>query len=169
MTLSVPTLNSIGEISEGSSPTSGSNQSSVDAPPPRAGPGFLRLGSTPYRLEMLLVTLAILVLLFYWRLFVVRDLNLPLTIFWIVWPDLGSFIPIGLAARSSKDWPSWGPRLYNALHTFLVWIPVLAIWSLATGSIQWPVLGWAGHITADRSVGYYLRSSSNRESSQSIV
>src|SRR4029077_3677784 len=136
MTIAVSTPNGVGEISEGSSPMSGPRQFSVDVPPRRAGPGFLRLGSTPYRLEMLLVTLAILVLLFYWRFFVVRDLNLPLTIFWIVWPDLGSFIPIGLAARSSKDWPKWGPWLYNALHTFLVWIPVFAIWSLATGSIQ---------------------------------
>jgi hypothetical protein len=112
---------------------------------------------------MLLVTLAILGVLFYWRLVVVRDLNVPLTIFWIVWPDLGSFIPIGLATRGSRDWPARGPWLYNSLHTFLVWIPVFAIWSTAAGSVQWPLLGWAGHITADRSVGYYLRAKNPSE------
>jgi hypothetical protein len=106
---------------------------------------------------MLLITLAILVALFYWRLFIAKDLNLPITIFWLAWPDLGSFIPIGLAARNSKDWPHWGPCLYNLLHTFLVWIPVFAISSILLGSLPWPLLGWAGHITADRSVGYYLR------------
>jgi hypothetical protein len=130
---------------------------SQDAPPPPTGPRFLRLNSTIYRLEMLLITMAILVALFYWRLFIAKDLNLPLTIFWIAWPDLGSFIPIGLAARNSKDWLRWGPRLYNLLHTLLVWTPVFAIASILLGSIQWPLLGWAGHITADRSVGYYLR------------
>jgi hypothetical protein len=136
---------------------------SQDAPAPRAGPGFLRLNSTIYRLEMLVITLAIVAVLFYWRLFVVRDLNLPLTIFWIVWPDLGSFIPIGLATRGSIEWPAWGPSFYNVLHTFLVWIPVFTVWSLAAGSLQWPLLGWAGHITADRAVGYYLRAGSKKQ------
>jgi hypothetical protein len=142
---------------------------SQDAPPPRTGPGFLRLNSTIYRLEMLIITLAMLVILFYWRLFLVRDLNAPLTIFWIVWPDLGSFIPIGLATRGSRGWPTWGPSLYNLLHTFLLWIPIFTIWSLAAGSIQWPLLGWAGHITADRAVGYYLRASSKKQAPASIV
>jgi hypothetical protein len=133
------------------------NDISEDAKPPKAGPGFLRLNSRIYRLEMLLVTIFIIMILFYWRLFVVRDLNVFLTVFWIAWPDIGSFIPIGLAARGRKDWPRWGSTLYNVLHTFLAAIPVFAIWSLLTGSIQWPLLGWFGHITMDRTVGYYLR------------
>jgi hypothetical protein len=123
----------------------------------KAGPGFLRLNSKIYRLEMLLVTIAIVLILFYWRLFVVKDLNVYLAIFWIVWPDLGSFIPIGLATRVAKDWPRWGASLYNLLHTLLLPIPVLAVWSVLAGSIQWPLLGWIGHITMDRAVGYYLR------------
>ncbi len=118
---------------------------------------------------MLLATLAIIVILFYWRLLVVKDLNLPLTIFWILWPDLGSFIPIGLATRSSKEWPRWGSALYNLLHTFLVWIPVFAVWSIATSSVQWPLLGWAGHVTADRAVGYYLRANTDKRSPQRVV
>jgi hypothetical protein len=110
-----------------------------------------------YRLEMLLITIILLVVLFYWRLLVVKDLNLLATVFWIIFPDLASFIPIGLAMRGAKEWPHWGPGLYNFFHTFLVWIPVFALWSILSGSVQWALLGWAGHITADRSVGYYLR------------
>ncbi|HZY94261.1 MAG TPA: hypothetical protein VFE98_05280 [Candidatus Bathyarchaeia archaeon] len=130
---------------------------SIDAKPPKSGPGFLRLNSLAYRLEMLLFTIVIVVVLFYWRLFVTRDLNVYLTLFWLVWPDLASFIPIGLAARGSKNWPRWGSTLYNSVHTFPVWILVFTAWSLITGSIQWPLLGWAAYITLDRSAGYYLR------------
>src|SRR5260370_20516872 len=79
---------------------------------------------------MLLITIILLVVLFYWRLFVVKALNLLVTVFWVVFPDLGSFIPIGLGVRGGKEWPRWGPGLYNFFHTFLVWIPVFALWSL---------------------------------------
>ncbi len=106
---------------------------------------------------MLLVSVAILALLFYWRLFFVKDLNVYATILWLAWPDLASFIPIGLASKGSKNWPRWGPNLYNFFHTFLVVIPLLAVWSLIVGTVEWPLLGWVGHITADRAVGYYLR------------
>ena len=135
---------------------------SEDAKPPKAGPGFLRLNSRIYRLEMLLVTVAIILILFYWRLFLVRDLSVYLTIFWILWPDLGSFIPIGLATRGGRTWPGWASSLYNFLHTLLVAVPVLAVWSFITGVVQWPLLGWIGHIAMDRTSGYYLRASSSR-------
>ena len=149
-------------LSEHSLPKPSRQDISEDAKAPRAGPGFLRLNSMAYRLEMLLITIILLIVLFYWRLFVVKDLNLLATVFWIVFPDLASFIPIGLAMRRAKEWPHWGPGLYNFFHTLLVWIPVFAIWSMSSGAIQWPLLGWAGHITADRSVGYYLRASTRR-------
>ncbi|MCI4368444.1 MAG: hypothetical protein L3K09_02630, partial [Thermoplasmata archaeon] len=64
---------------------------------------------------------------------------------------------IGLASKGSRDWPSWGPTLYNLLHTFLLWAAVFGLWSLLTGQIAWPLLAWAGHITADRAAGYHLR------------
>ncbi len=111
---------------------------------------------------MLLITVVLLVVLFYWRLFLVKDLSPLATVFWIIFPDLASFIPIGLAMRGAKEWPRWGPGLYNFLHTLLVWIPVFAVWTILSGAVQWPLLGWAGHITADRSVGYYLRAASKR-------
>lgn len=106
---------------------------------------------------MAAATIAILIVLFYWRLALVRDLDLALTIFWIAWPDLAAFLPIGLAMRRTRAWPTWGPTLYNAVHSFLPWAAVFLLWSAAVGAIAWPLLGWAGHITADRAVGYYLR------------
>ena len=159
MSLLRPTPRRAAGLSEHSLPKPSRQDVSEDARPPRAGPGFLRLNSIAYRLEMLLITIILLVVLFYWRLFVVKDLNLLGTVFWIIFPDLASFIPIGLAMRGAKEWPSWGPVVYNLFHTLLVWIPVFAIWSILSGAVQWPLLGWAGHITADRSVGYYLRAS----------
>jgi hypothetical protein len=63
---------------------------------------------------MLLITIT-LVVLFYWRLFVVKDLSLLVTVFWVVFPDLGSFIPIGLAVRGGKEWPRWGTRTLQFL------------------------------------------------------
>ena len=111
------------------------NQSnSVESP--KWGPRFLPAHSVLYRLEMLLLTLAMIVILFYWRLFVVKDLNVYTTIFWLALPDLASFIPIGFAARGSRDWPRWGPVLYNFFHTFLVAGSLFGIWSLISGSVQ---------------------------------
>ncbi len=150
------------ELSEHSLPKPSRQDTSEDAKPPPAGPGFLRLNSMAYRLEMLLITIILLVVLFYWRLFVVKDLNLLGTVFWIIFPDLASFIPIGLAMRGAKEWPSWGPVVYNFFHTLLVWIPVFAIWSILSGAVQWTLLGWEGHITAERSIEYYLRAASKR-------
>ena len=157
-----PTPRRVEGLSEHSLPKLFYQEVSEDAKAPRTGPGFLRLNSIAYRLEMLLITIILLVVLFYWRLFVVKDLNLLPTIFWIIFPDIVSFIPIGVAMRGAKEWPRWGPELYNFFHTFLVWIPVFGIWSILSGGVQWPLLGWAGHITADRSVGYYLRAASRR-------
>src|SRR2546428_7731318 len=93
---------------------------SKDAKRPKAGPGFLRLNSTVYRLEMLLVTVAIILILFYWRLFLVRDLNIYQTIFWILWPDLGSFIPIGLATPGGRNLPGWGASPLKFLPTTII-------------------------------------------------
>lgn len=136
---------------------------SVDAPAPGAGPGFLRLSSWPYRLEYAAATLVIMGLLFVWRLGILHDLppeDIALTLFWLVWPDLVAFVPIGLAARGSQKWPSWGALVYDVPHSLLVWAGVFAAWSVVAGGIAWPLLGWAAHITTDRAVGYYLRAPS---------
>jgi len=97
-----------------------------------------------------------LIAILVWR-FVVGDLNVVATIFWFLWPDLVAFVPIGVAVRGGREWPSWGPGLYNVAHTFLVVVPVIAVWSIVAGGIEWAILGWAGHISLDRAVGYYLR------------
>lgn len=133
---------------------------STDVPAPPWGPGFLRLNSWAYRIEYAAASTAILLILFVWRLLILRQLPAPevaLTIFWIVWPDLASFPPIGLASRGSREWPNWGPRVYNLFHSLLVWAVVFVTWSLLSGGINWPLLGGAGHITTDRAVGFYLR------------
>jgi len=133
---------------------------SSDAPAPPWGPGFLRLNSGVYRAEYAAATVAILVVLFGWRWAILREFplsSLLLTIFFAIWPDLAAFVPIGLGSRGSGAWPSWGPALYNSVHNFLLWGAVFVIWSAATGEIAWPLLAWAGHITADRAAGYYLR------------
>jgi hypothetical protein len=133
---------------------------SGDAPRPPWGPGFLRLNSWVYRAEYAAATLAILVLLFGWRWIILRDFPWPsllLTVFWAAWPDLAAFLPIGLASKGSRHWPSWGPALYNSVHNLLVWGAVFLLWSFLSGQIAWPLLAWAGHITADRAVGFYLR------------
>lgn len=130
---------------------------SQDVTAPRWGPAFLRLSAWPYRAEMAALTLLLFAILFYWRLLVVGDLDVLPTVFWFFWPDLAAFIPIGVAMRGAKSWPTWGPALYNVVHSFLPWAAVFGGWWIATGSLPWPLLAWAGHISLDRSVGYYLR------------
>ena len=136
---------------------------STDAPAPAGGPGFLRLSSWPYRLEYAAATLLILGLLFVWRLGILHALPpgvIALTVFWMLWPDLLAFVPIGIVARGSRNWPSWGAVLYDLPHSLLVWAGVFAVWSVLAGGIEWPLLGWAAHITADRAFGFYLRAPS---------
>jgi hypothetical protein len=133
---------------------------SEDARAPPWGPGFLRLNSRVYRAEYAVATIAILLLLFGWRGLILKDLPwsaVLLTVFWAIWPDLVAFVPIGLASGSSRAWPPWGPALYNSVHNLLVWGAVFVLWSVLAGQIVWPLLAWAGHITADRATGYHLR------------
>ncbi|MCI4333645.1 MAG: hypothetical protein L3K01_08015 [Thermoplasmata archaeon] len=143
--------------------TPGGKIPSEDVPAPPWGPGFLRLNSGWYRAEYAAATIAILLVVFGWRWLLLHDLpaqGLGLAVFWAIWPDLAAFVPIGIALRGSRKWPSWGPTLYNVFHNFLVWGAVFAVWSLVTGQIAWPLLTWAGHITADRATGFYLRAPS---------
>jgi hypothetical protein len=135
---------------------------SHDAGAPPWGPGFLRLNAWPYRAEYAAATIAILIVLFGWRGVIEHDL--PWTVllavgFWALWPDLVAFLPIGLASRDGTRWPHWGPGLYNVFHSLLVWAVVFALWSWLNGQIGWPLLAWAGHITADRAAGFHLRAS----------
>ncbi len=110
---------------------------------------------------MLLVTVGVFGFLL-WRSITARDVDWLWTAVWFLWPDLAAFIPIGLATRAAPEWPSWGPTLYNALHTFLLWVPAfLAAW-VWLGNPWWPLLGWAGHLTMDRAAGYYLRARGSR-------
>ena len=124
------------------------------------GPGFQPSGSKLYRAEYAAATAAILGYLIY-RWLHMGGLDWPSTIFWILFPDLVAFIPIGLSSKR-KEWPRWGSYLYNVAHTVLTWGLAFAVLSVALGTPYWPILGWLGHITADRAVGYGLRSSASR-------
>ncbi len=122
----------------------------------RWGPGFIPLGAWHYRVEMAAAALSLIYILFYWRLVVVGDLDPWLTLFWIAWPDLAAFLHCPIESRQGS-WPRGCVLLHNTTHTFLVWLPVFLVWSLWIGGVERPLLGWAGHIGADRALGYYLR------------
>jgi hypothetical protein len=126
---------------------------------PKWGPGYQPVNAVLYRIEYAILFLAVVAYLgwrgtqlagsdatAYWLAFV----------FWIIFPDLAAFIPIGLASRS-RQWPSWGSRLYNTVHTVVVWAIVFGATWLLFQSPNWPMMAWLAHIWADRAVGYYLR------------
>ena len=126
----------------------------------RFGPDFQGAGSRLYRTEYAAATVAILAYLVYRSLYL-GGLDWPSIVFWILLPDLVAFIPIGLSSRR-REWPKWGSHLYNAPHTVLTWALAFALLWLAIRTPYWPILGWLGHITTDRAVGYGLRSSSGQ-------
>jgi hypothetical protein len=134
---------------------------SQDVPRPPWGPAFLSLGSWPYRVEYAIGTVAILVLVLGWRGLVLHELSTAdvlLFVLFLFLPDIVAFVPMALSRSPKGNWPSWGPSLYNGMHSLLVWSGAfLVAWAL-TGTIFWPILGWAAHITLDRAVGYHLRS-----------
>jgi hypothetical protein len=119
------------------------------------GPAFQPSGSRLYRAEYAAVTVAILAYLLY-RWLYLGGLDWPSTVFWILFPDLLAFIPIGLSSKR-REWPRWGSYLYNLTHTILMWGLAFAVLSLVFGAPYLPLLGWLGHITGDRAVGYGLR------------
>jgi hypothetical protein len=120
------------------------------------GPGFQDARSKLYRAEYAAATIALLAYLIY-RWLYLGGLDWSSTVFWILFPDLVAFVPIGLSSRR-REWPAWGSYLYNTFHSLLVWgLAFGALW-LVFGGAYWPIFGWLGHITADRAVGYGLRS-----------
>jgi hypothetical protein len=119
------------------------------------GPDFQEAGSRLYRAEYAAITLAVAGYLL-WRTFYAGGVDWLQVVFWAVLPDLAAFVPIG-ASSQRKGWPSWGPYLYNLFHTPLSWGLVFVVLLAVLREPYWPLLGWLGHITADRAVGYGLR------------
>ena len=124
------------------------------------GPGFQEAGSRLYRAEYAAVSVAIVGYLV-WRSVYLGGIDWLQVIFWVILPDLIPFIPIG-ASSNRREWPSWGPNLYNLSHTILVWGAAFAASSALLGVVYWPILGWLGHITVDRTVGYGLRAGTRK-------
>lgn len=95
------------------------------------GPGFQGAGSKLYRAEYAAATVVIFGYLVY-RWLHLGGLDWPSTVFWMLFPDLVAFIPIGLSSRS-KEWPAWGSHLYDVSHTFLVWVWHSALYGSSSG------------------------------------
>ena len=115
----------------------------------------MEAGSRLYRAEYGAVSIAITAYIG-WRSIFLGGVNLPLTVFWVLFPDLVAFIPIGLSSKR-REWPKWGAYLYDAVHNVIAWgIVFVAAWFVFR-SLAWPLFGWLLHITVDRTVGYGLR------------
>ena len=121
------------------------------------GPGFQSATSRLYKAEYAIISLILLGYLL-WKATTGGGIDILQTLFWGAFPDLFAFIPIGLALRE-KRWPSWGAAIYNLVHTLLLWTGVFGLLWFVSSAPYWPLLGWLLHITADRAVGYGLRSS----------
>ena len=119
------------------------------------GPGFQSSRSRLYRSEYAVLTAAIVGYLFYKWLYL-GGLDWSSTVFWGIFPDLVAFIPIGLSSNR-REWPRWGSYLYNLVHTVLTWGLSFGVLWFIIGAPYLPILGWLGHISADRAVGYGLR------------
>jgi hypothetical protein len=124
------------------------------------GPPFAGAQSRLYRSEYALISLAILTVLG-WRYVQTPSLFFVLEIvFWAILPDIAAFIPIGLSSKKTA-WPSWGADLYNTFHSILTWALIFGVTYLLFKTPRWELLGWLGHITVDRAVGYGLRERKN--------
>jgi hypothetical protein len=124
------------------------------------GPSFQVASSKLYGAEYAAITVTILAYLVY-RWAYLGGLDWGSTVFWIVFPDLVAFIPIGLSSKR-RAWPAWGSYLYNIFHNVLTWGLASAVMWFVLGTPYWPIIGWVGHITADRAMGYGLRSNAGR-------
>src|SRR5690348_16067476 len=101
------------------------------------GPGFQDARSKLFRAEYAAFSLAIVSYLV-WRSIYLGGIDWLQVIFWVAFPDLVSFIPIGGSSKR-KDWPSWGPDLYNFFHTMLTWGVAFVLSWIILGQIYWPL------------------------------
>lgn len=119
------------------------------------GPEFQSAGSRLYRTEYAAIAMTVFAYMAYRSLYL-GGIDWLSTAFWVFFPDLVAFIPIGLSSERQK-WPTWGAPLYNAFHTILTWALITAVIWLTLRTPYWPIFGWLGHISLDRTVGYGLR------------
>jgi hypothetical protein len=119
------------------------------------GPGFQDVRSSLYRAEYAAISATVFGFLT-WRAVYSGGVDWFQVAFWVLFPDIVAFTGIGMSSRR-KEWPSWGSHLYNLFHTILLWEVCFLVSWVAFGAPYWPLLGWLGHITLDRAVGYALR------------
>ena len=119
------------------------------------GPEFLQVGSRLYRAEYAVISVVIAGYLI-WRAFFAGGIDLLQTFMWVIFPDLVAFMPIGLSSKK-REWPGWGAYVYDCVHSVITWGVVFSVFWLVFRVPSWPLFGWIGHITVDRTVGYGLR------------
>ena len=122
----------------------------------QSGPRFQNARSPLYISEYAVITIAILAFLVWRYLYAPGGVDAIEVVFWVIFPDLAAFIPIGIASKKGA-WPAWGAYVYNFFHTILVCVAVFAILWVILKTPHWELLGWLGHISTDRAVGYGLR------------
>jgi hypothetical protein len=122
----------------------------------QSGPGIQRVRGVLYIFEYAVITIAIFAFLVWRYLYATGGVDVLEVLFWVIFPDLAAFIPIGIASKKGT-WPAWGAYVYNFFHTILVWVAVFAVVWIILGTPHLELLGWLGHITTDRTVGYGLR------------
>ena len=127
------------------------------------GPDFLEAGSRLYRAEYAALSVAVVGYLV-WRGLSLEEVNVVQTLFWVVFPDLVAFVPIGVSGNRG-EWPSWGAYVYDAVHNLITWGLVFAAAWFVLGVPSWPIFGWLAHITVDRTMGYGLRQTRRRKQS----
>jgi hypothetical protein len=129
-------------------------------------PDFQGARSRLYRSEYAVITVAILAFLVWRYLYAGGGINILEIVFWAIFPDLAAFIPIGVASKKGV-WPAWGASLYDFFHTILVWTAIFAVTWIILKTPHWELLGWLGHISTDRAVGYGLRETRKPVTAQS--
>lgn len=120
------------------------------------GPGFQDAESKLYRLEYAVISLSILGFVVWKIVYGSGSFSILELVLWAIFPDLAAFIPIGLKSKNGA-WPSWGANVYNLFHNIVVWSAIFLLVWLVLRTPHWELLGWLGHITTDRAVGFGLR------------
>ena len=124
------------------------------------GPDFQEAGSRLYRAEYGAICIAIVGYLV-WRGLFAGGVDVLQTILWVLFPDLVAFIPIGVSSKR-REWPTWGAYLYDSVHNVIAWGLVFIVAWIVFRVPSWPLFGWLGRITVDRTVGYGLRKLSEK-------
>ena len=68
--------------------------------------------------------------------------------------DLLGYLPGAIAYRRAQGVPihPWYHYLYNFMHSYLTWLPLIALWSWNIGGWEWAMLAVPIHLSGDRGI-----------------